>query len=483
MRIFLKSSGVGIIAFMCVLSCTNDAYLASEFKILKEEVEVIENPFVISEEEAISAAFSYTESKVERQHTEGFLTEIISVSQRSSEQGSKMQTSIKLKNYNVRIEEFSTKEKEVQQEIPVYTINYIDENGNDAGFVVIVGDERISSKVLIFSENNNTNFNMEERNDSDFLEDLINGFLYKCINIEEFNNPSTSRGGTLVIENQPQYGSISYFLTPALNFATSGDPFDRYTPFRNNSRCMAGCTAVAMSEIMAWHDWPLHGKFQRYTLNSSNLEIVDVSYELDSLERSAMLSVNIHYCQNNYPDALEYIGNLLVETGYRLNSNYGHPDTKAYPVDVPNVFEEMGYTSDTLIQFSCLAIENDIKNKILPVYMAGWKQNPPQDGHSYVIYGVMYKTINNIVEKYLKLIEGNTTSGVYYNPVTGYGYVWFNEKMFSTDYVDTGYIVPSSNEDYYPYKYNCKIITNIKPNPNKNGSNDPYWTVNRGNTY
>ena len=33
MKIFFKTSGVGIIAFMCVLSCTNDAYLASELKL------------------------------------------------------------------------------------------------------------------------------------------------------------------------------------------------------------------------------------------------------------------------------------------------------------------------------------------------------------------------------------------------------------------------------------------------------------------
>jgi len=471
MKSFLKTIGAGFITFLYILSCTNDVYEASKSFISNENVEIIANPYVISKDNAIAAALTYVERSIESQHTEGSLTEIKSISTRSAGQGYGRYTSVTSKNYAVKIEEASNKSKEVRQEIPVYTINYKDENGNNAGFVVMVGDERISEKALIFSDDAGASFDMNSRSDADFIEDLIGGYLYKSINLADFNNRVTTRGGTLVIQNQPQYNTISYILTPALNFAHTITPFNKYTPFKGGVRTSAGCTAVAMSAIMAWHDWPLQGKFPRYT--SSTRDTVQVSYDLDPNARDAMLSGNIAYCDSYYPAAMEYMANLCIETGYRLNTNYAGADASlASPSNVPAVFAEMGYTSSDTVKYNISIIENDIKNQVLPVFMAGWKQNITDGGHAYLIYGVMYVTVNSKVEKYIKLIEGNTTSGIY--KVGGVGYVWFNAQMFSIDTSDPGYSVPS-DEAFYPYRYNCLLISNIKPNYNKNGSLDAKW--------
>lgn len=391
-------------------------------------------------------------------------------------------------------------EKEVKQEIPVYTVNYKDASGEDAGYVVLAGDERISDNVLIFSDAKGADFNMDEREDSDFLKDLIAGYLHNNINSGEDGNVDAI--STRALPGQvAEYGNATEYLLPYwVNFGQNIDPFNRYTPFAGGSRTLAGCTAVAMSEIMAYHGWPLHGTFKRYTTNTSTPETVTVSYQLTAKERAGVLASNMDYCQAFYPNALEYVANLLVETGmisftfqtfmleyvanllvetgYRLNSFYGKSETIAYPSDVPRVFVEMGYTTDVYQKYSYSAIANDIENRELPVYMAGWtKKDKDYGGHAYVIYGTYHRKNG---ERFIFLVEGNNRKqGMYKDPETGYYYNLFNANMFSTDQKEPPNYTPSVDfpDVIYPYRYDCKIITNIKPNPNKTGSTNPDWRV------
>ena len=453
----LKKAWIGLGIVMFVLSCTNEITESTKLLDSKETVVIISNPNAMSEEQALIEALGFMENS--------------GISVRSSEQGRNRKTSVRLKNYSVRVDEASSKEREARQEIPVYTINYENENGKKTGFVVLAGDERISGKILIFSEDENMIFDMEKRTDSEFLEDLIAGYLFKSINREEFNNPIVTRGSISTINNGT--GDVSYVLfPPVVQLEQFGDPFTRYTPFRGSplARSSSGCTAMAMSEIMAWHSWPQHGTFPRYN-SLNNCVNTTVSYILTSQEKTQLE-------QGFYSGNVgEYIANILIETGYRLNQNYtsSTSSTTAYPDDVPSVFVEMGYTTGSYTEYKYSDVENDIRNRIIPVFMAGWKHtsDPNYGGHAFVITGVRHKTNNSIVDKFIAVNDGN---GMPYM-----GEVWYDEKMFSTNY-STSY-VPKPGETIYPYKYNCKIITNIKPNKNKTGSTNPSWRARSVNPY
>lgn len=320
---------------------------------------------------------------------------------------------------------------------------------------------------------------MDIRPDADFLEDIIAGYLYKSINIDEFNHPMTTRGGWLNTSIVP--GDSSYNLGPIVyNFAHNVTPFNNYTPFRGSpaKRSSGGCTAVAMSEIMAWHEWPEIGVFPRYNSNTPTPDTVSVSYILTSQQR-------LNLQKQNYSDATvaAYVANLIIETGYRLNTNYAVDVSLAFPDDVPFVFEEMGFTADSISDYNYADIEYDIINRVLPVFMAGWKHSldTAYGGHAYVIDGIRRISNNNFVDKYIALIEGNTTNGVYYDP-EGNCAIWFNEKMFTTDKDSSSY-VQQPGEILYPYRYGCRIIKNIKRNPYKNGSNNPNWYRNNKKPY
>lgn len=461
----------GTIIYSCSSDKMADVLPSENFE---EEVQFVENPYAMSEEAIKEKALS-------------FITDVRNDTRKSTLRSSDMtnivNASVETENYDVVIVDASEAAK---QTIPVYTVNYKDDSGEDAGYVMLVGDERFSDNVLIFSEEKGVDFNMDEREDADFLKDMIAGYLHKNINFGDQTYEEVDAISTRALQGHVhEYGNAMEYLLPYwVNFGLHGDPFNRYTPYRGGKRSQPGCAAVAMSEIMAYHGWPLHGTFKRYTTNTSTPETVTVSYQLTEKERGGVRASNMEYCKAFYPNALEYVANLLVETGYRLNSNYGTDITLAYPNNVPSVFMEMGYTTDVYQEYSYSAIANDIENRELPVYMAGWKKKGAKDfgGHAYVIYGTYHR---NNGERFIFLVEGNNAEGhsnrqgSYQDPETGYYYNLFNAKVFSTNQNEPVGYTPSIDfpDIPYPYRYECKIITNIKPNPNKTGSTNSTWRV------
>jgi hypothetical protein len=345
-------------SLLCVgflTSCNSDKLSEPDVLSKRENVVFVDNPYAMNESDAVAKA-------------KLFLSDA-KILLRSSNSSDAANASVSTRNYDVKISDLSSEDNEVKQVVPVYTINYKNNLNESDGFVLIARDERVTDNVIVF--NDNGDFNLSQRDDADFLDDLISGFLYKEINFEEEENENEISTRAYY---ETDYGnSAMYHLTPTIQFAQEGLPFNWYTPFRNGQRAVAGYTAVAMSEIMAYHKWPLHGTFKRYTTNTATPETVSISYELTTAEWAGIRSSNMSYCANNYPIALEYVANIIAETSYRLNSNYGANETSAYSDDVPGVFQHMGYATGSCQAYNFAAIQNDIEVEELPVFMAGYK--------------------------------------------------------------------------------------------------------------
>ncbi|MDR0699941.1 MAG: C10 family peptidase [Tannerella sp.] len=466
----MKTSILNLLLCIGFLASCNSDDLSETDVLSEREIAVfVENPYAMNESDAVVKATLFLNNA--------------EVSLRSSNSSETVNAFVSTRNYEVKIPDLSSEENEVKQVVPVYTVNYKDNSNESGGFVLIAGDERITDNVLIF--NDNGNFDFSRRNDVDFLDDLISGFLYKEINFEfeEEESLNENTGISTRAHYITDYGNSSmYLLYPTIEFEQSGLPFNWYTPFRNGQRALAGCTAVAMSEIMAHHAWPLQGAFKRYTTNTVTPETVYVSYELTTAEWAGIRSSNMSYCANNYPIALEYVANIIAETGYKLNSSYGTDVTTAYPNDVPYVFQQMGYTTGAYQSYSFAAIQDDIEVEEIPVFMAGWKNandpyvdnNGDNGGHAYVLMGTLYESLTG--KTFICLIN------MYVDPVTGYGNYWFNNAMFTATNTTPSY-TPTGNDMVYPYRYQCGIITDIKPDPNNTGSTNPNWRSRSINAY
>ena len=441
-----------------VCSCSSDKLSES---LIQEEIEksfeVVENPYAMSEEKALDLA-------------QTFINNGNKAKLRSLSTGSVSKTSVETENFGVTLAGYS-EESTVKQNVPVYTINYKNDSGENVGYAVIAGDERISDNVMIFNNSKGNEFDLEKREDADFIKDLIAGFLFNKINNKDESKKDVNTISTKSVRSSSE---VLYALDYFIHFAQSGNPYNRYTPFVNGNRAVAGSSAVAMSEIMAFYGWPLVGAYKRYTTSTSGLQTAYVSYALTTAERAGILANNMYYCELNYPVALEYVGNLISETGYKLGSSYGASFTSQEFTRVPSVFTEMGYTTNGLSSFNFSAIQTEIEQKQQPVYMVGYSAGNTTNllfSHSFVIFGTYYYDGG----EYILIAHGNGT--IYRDPITGSGQVFFNKDMFSTNNNYTNFS-PTGYEMMYPYIYNCKIITNIKPNTNNTGSTNPNWIAN-----
>ena len=479
---------MAICASAMFYSCnSNDWQESGEPGSISPEVVMVENPFLIGKEKAIDNAMEFlSETGLESNQT----------LLRSFNLG-KAKVETKVSNYAISlVKKLGSKKQVLTQTIPVYTINFKNEDSENSGFVVTVGDDRFTKKdVLIYSNEKGARFDLEAREDADFLKDMIAGYLHnKVNNVEMESSDFTSEKKHVENVTQPRSQEYEGYSTPTVEIRPTyelyvvgcqacwpqlSDPYTRYTPFRNGRRAAVGCTAIAMGEIMANYKWPQYGTYKRYTTNAPQPEVVQINYaDISASDYRAVWGTDYLTSNTSWPAAEEYVANLVSEIGYKLNTDYTASGTLslAYPWDVPAVFREMGYLSDACTDYSLEKIKTDIITRKIPVFMAGWKENGG-GGHAYVVRAYEYRKTNK--QSYICVMNGD----IYKD--TGMRWFWFNAEMFTTKYNNHPYVPqPDDPENVvYEYRYSCEVVTNIRKNLNNPGSTNPEWKVRYHNPY
>jgi Peptidase C10 family. len=436
MKKFFYQMALAIISTVCVFnSCQSDDLQNIVEKGEKSPEVIVENPFIMGQEEAAIEA----EYLLKRfSDMDGIKLRIGEINKLSSE----------IKACNITVPNPDRLKVNTVQKIPIYTIQYKDNLGKDAAVIVTVGDKRIAEKdkILMLGMNGKTIEDWTTKESADFFKDRIAGYVYSKLNNKEDE----------IVNLRYETGDkcIYYLLPMQCDWEQNRDPYNRYAKGINGRRFYAGCVAVAMAQIMAHHRWPLSGTFPRYT-NMYTPQTVTVSYKLSDDDYRRMIyardiSPGDPY-EPLYKTVKEYVANLIAECGYRVKMMYGmkyHIDgsfgSYAFDTNVPNAFAQMGYSCDGLCEYNLEKIKNDLKN-MRPVYMSG--QSIKGGGHAYTVKGIfMYPKTN---ENYLSI----SIDDPWFT-----GYMVFNSEMFT----DPNY----NKDDAYTYRYNCSIITNIRPNKN-----------------
>ncbi|MDR1332433.1 MAG: C10 family peptidase [Tannerella sp.] len=418
-----------IVMALVLNSCSSDTVVSENVVSPNNNVEIVENPFAMSAEDAMADVFDRNLNL-----RSGFTIELDDYN-------------VKTTVFNVKHEALSkSKGKEVQQQVPVYTVSYKDQQGKAAGFVLTIGDERVANKVLAYSEEGE-DFDFSDEGGA-FWEYRFKGYIHNHINNKIATAPRVETRGNM------DHGRIYLFFNG--DWPQSGDPYNRFTPYRNNQRVLAGAEAIAMAEIMSSLRWPQTGVYKRYTTNSATPETVTASYVLTDTEYDWLRSSQTGgYAL--YPNVMSYIGNLIAECGYRLNTNYQTSGSQANPSDVPAVFSQMGFLTDGYSSYTFSKVETDIATRGLFVFMAGW--NPNGGYHSFIVRGLEYWDV-----PYLYIVKGNNWNSA-----------WVNEQAFSTTL--TNLDLP------YEYSNSCMVVTNIRKNPNNTGCTNANWRVSSLYTY
>ncbi|MBQ7280715.1 MAG: C10 family peptidase [Bacteroidales bacterium] len=193
-------------------------------------------------------------------------------------------------------------------------------------------------------------------------------------------------------EGKTTKGGVPALITTKWN---QGAPYNLMCPIDTvrQRRCVAGCVAIAMAQIMKYWNYPLHGKgTHRYSAPNFGLQSADFE--------------NTYYDWANMPDAhfetaeqQHAVAELVYHCGVAVNMGYGVGESGAYtclaPDGVPKAQTSLATFFDYQPTLSCLHRDNYDDNTWIamlaseiesarPILMTG---SDPSAGHAFILDG------------------------------------------------------------------------------------------------
>ena len=126
---------------------------------------------------------------------------------------------------------------------------YVVDNGNNAGYVVIAGDDIVGTPVLGYSENGSFNYNEMPENLQWWLSEYGRQIEYA---IENGISTSASSAPTFDTEVEPLIKTKWDQSEPYNNMCPE-------IPGYGGERAATGCAATALAQLMYYHKYPEHG--------------------------------------------------------------------------------------------------------------------------------------------------------------------------------------------------------------------------------
>ncbi|MDE7403164.1 MAG: C10 family peptidase [Muribaculaceae bacterium] len=171
-----------------------------------------------------------------------------------------------------------------------------------------------------------------------------------------------------------------------------GAPYNNDCPnTRSGVKCVTGCVATSMAQVMNYHKYPLVGEgIKQYTCSSLNKRLT-INYAQKEFDWNNMLD---YYSSNNYNEAqAAAVAYLMKACGYAVNMNYNSDasGTQGYLI-AEGAKEYFKYDAGTRYEMRLPYSSSEWASKIIdnlknvgPVVING--QAPLQGGHSFVCDG------------------------------------------------------------------------------------------------
>lgn len=194
----------------------------------------------------------------------------------------------------------------------VYVVNFINPNSENkkCGFI-IVGHLKGSTTIL-----GHSNKGYVKKNDTN-LEPLIKRYQQQISQIALQNGILTSNNEKKT-EVPPLLGDIEW---------GQGSPYNQMLPFdTDGQKCVVGCTAVALGQIMKYYNYPSQGqKKNAYMIIDDNRKISSlVDFNNFQIEWP---SIKVTYNDNDTLEAIGTIANLLYYTAIAVESKFSSKNT------------------------------------------------------------------------------------------------------------------------------------------------------------
>ncbi len=155
---------------------------------------------------------------------------------------------------------------------------YVFNDDANGGYVIVSGDERLPD-VLGYSYEST----FDADNIPSNMQGLLDGYAKQIEYVRE--HPEVEVAQRKVVSG----GSISPMLHCHWN---QGAPYNNKCPQYQGARCVTGCVATAMAQIMYYHRWPeqMHKKIPDYVTSSLQMLVSDISPKDYKIDWANMLS-------------------------------------------------------------------------------------------------------------------------------------------------------------------------------------------------
>ncbi len=256
-------------------------------------------------------------------------------------------------------------------------------SSDEAGFVIVSGDERMPD-VLAYSDESNFDIDCIPPSVRYWLDCYEEAFL----NLTDSNTPTPSH-----LESVNPDG-----VAPLLgkNAWGQSDPYNRLCPSVGKDRCVTGCVATAMAQVMKYHRYPDTGKGSVNYYTNTNKIHLQKDFSSVQLEWDKMLDA---YKKNFSQEEANAVAELMFACGTSVKMDYCTSEqggSGAYQTDLVTAFvDNFSYDSDAaFMDRRYCSVENwhqiliNELNAGRPVNYAG--QSMRDGGHSFVFDG--YKT-------------------------------------------------------------------------------------------
>ena len=212
--------------------------------------------------------------------------------------------------------------------------------GDNEGFVIVSGDDSLT-ELIGYSDSGS--FDLDKIPDN--MRSWLQSYSDYVKSVQDGESRPTRRelGDVTTVVVRP-------FVTTAWN---QSEPFNLMAPVDNNVRCVTGCVATAMAQVMKYYEWPERGEGSHsYTDSSGHSLSADFSQSV--YDWGNMLDeYNSYYDQNmnivnEYNDVqADAVAKLMLDCGISVDMDYTLYSSGAVTANVATALEQyFNYTAD-----------------------------------------------------------------------------------------------------------------------------------------
>ena len=210
------------------------------------------------------------------------------------------------KNYSFSVSKTSAKSHSTDAMEKGY---YVFNNDNESGFVIVASEDRVPMQILGYSDNGHFDYD----NMPSHVKAWMDQYTEQIVPL--------LKGDANVKLSTDEVPLTSTSVKPLLKSKWDQfDPYNRLCPTYGGSRCVTGCVATAMAQVMYYHKWPAKGKGKvSYTTEKNGLKLSrDLSqstYDWSSMKDT--------YSSSSSKASGDAVAVLMRDAGYAVEMDYG----------------------------------------------------------------------------------------------------------------------------------------------------------------